>query len=86
MIIEIEREHPSVYIHDENRDYRKMSNGHKELHISLRCRHENISYDLDLNDIFCPDCFNKHLSHEEHREYLRAYSTYGDDERQTIKI
>lgn len=47
------------------------------IHFGLRCRHDRISYSLDTNDMYCPDCENKDLMTIERLEYLRAYKLNG---------
>jgi hypothetical protein len=42
------------------------------LHLALRCRHDQIVYDREYQDMWCPDCENKQLSEVDRLEYLRS--------------
>lgn len=77
MKIQIAETPTSAYVLDD--DWSEY--GNDELHLALRCRHDQIFYDKEVEDMWCPDCQNEHLTTDERLEYLRSHDEPGDESR-----
>jgi len=57
----------SVYALDDDWSEGNFEEG---LHLAIRCVHDLIYFDRDLQTMFCPDCHNKHLTRRQEEAYL----------------
>lgn len=64
----------SALYHDQEWDWGEfMRSSRVDIHhIAMRCRHDCIYYDREVEDMYCPDCQNEQLNEPERLEYLRA--------------
>lgn len=79
MKIPVVLEPTSEYIHDNWYDWGDSYEERGVTHLVLRCRHDYIYYDLEMADMWCPDCENEHLNDHERLEYLISHFEEGDD-------
>lgn len=70
MTIQIEEIKTSVYTLSNDWSEGDFAEG---LHLVLRCEHDNIFYDKETRDMWCPDCFNEHLSTDDRLELLEHH-------------
>jgi len=63
-------EHPTTYALDDDWSEGDFEEG---LHLAIRCQHDSIVYDAELQDMWCPDCSNEHLNTNERLELLRSH-------------
>ena len=70
MTIKIEKEPSSVYTNDIDYEWQDILGA---IHLTFRCRHDCISYDLDIDNMWCPECDNEDLTEREREQYLDAY-------------
>lgn len=71
MQILVEEQPSSVYLYDDWYSPIEIVGTKEILHMVFRCRHDWIS--VDKNGIYCPDCENDHLTHNEAEAYWDAY-------------
>lgn len=72
------KDESSTLVYDSDYDDVELGNDYQRVHLHFRCRHDNIFYDRDIEDMWCPDCENEHLETDERLEYLRSHFEEGD--------
>lgn len=70
MTIQVKEIRTSTYVLDDDWSEGNLEEG---LYLAIRCRHDQIVYDRDTEDMWCPDCENNQLSEVDRLEYLYAH-------------